>query len=133
MTRKLLTDKQWNLVSPLLPGKITDPGRTGTNNRRSLEGIIWILRTGSPWRDLPPVFGKWNTVHRRFRRWVKAGVFDRIFESTHGELDLRSVQIDGSFVKVHQHATGAKKAEARPMYQPKNRQLGEAGAGLHPS
>ena len=133
MIRKLLTDKQWNLISPLLPGKVSDPGRTGIDNRRSIEGILWIVRTGARWRDLPPYFGNWNTVHRRFRRWVKAGVFDRIFEATHGSLDLKTVQVDGSFVKVHQHATGAKKAEARPMDQPEDRPLGDAGAGLHPS
>ena len=121
MERRLLTNNQWKRIEPLLTGKVTDPGRTAVSNRRTVEGILWILRTGAPWRDLPPIFGKWNTVHRRFRRWVQAGVFDKIFESTHGELDLRSVQIDGSFVKVHQHATGAKKAEARPLNLPRGR------------
>ena len=118
MVRRRLTNRQWKLIRPLLPGKATDPGRSGRNNRASLEGILWIVRTGAPWRDLPAQFGNWNTIHHRFRRWVKSGVFDRIFEASHGSLDLRSVQVDGSFAKVHQHGTGAPKAAARPLNQP---------------
>ena len=118
MARKLLTNRQWNLICPLLPGKPSDPGRTGADNRLTLEGILWIMRTGAPWRDLPPHFGNWNTVHRRFRWWVKTGVFDRIFKASHGNLNLLSVQVDGSFVKVHQHSTGAKKADDRLLNQP---------------
>ena len=68
MARKLLPNRQWNLICPLLPGKSSDPGRTGANNRLTLEGILWIMRTGAPWRDRPPHFGHWNTIHRRFRR-----------------------------------------------------------------
>ena len=114
MTRTSLTDEQWEAVAPLLPGKVGDRGRSGADNRRSLEGMLWIVRTGAPWRDLPPEFGKWITVYQRFRRWSRAGVFDRIFDSTGGDLDVRSVQVDGSYVKVHQHGTGAPKEGARP-------------------
>ena len=133
MARKGLTDTQWKLIEPLLPGKPSDPGRTGIDNRSTVEGILYIMRTGSPWRDLPPCFGKWNTIHKRFRRWVRGGVFERIFKSSHGILDLRTVQVDGSFVKVHQHGTGAKKVGARPLSQPNGRPLDAAGAGLRPS
>ncbi len=121
MARTVLTNRQWQLIGPMLTGKPTDPGRTGSDNRLTLEGILWIMRTGAPWRDLPDVFGNWNTVHRRFRRWVNSGVFDRIFEATHDTFDLRVVQIDGSHVKVHQHGTGAKKVDARPLHQPNTR------------
>ncbi len=114
MVRTKLTIRQWKLIEHLLPGKPGDPGRTGSDNRRTLEGIFWIMRTGAPWRDLPEHFGKWITVYQRFRRWEINGVFDRIFEATNGDLDLRSVQVDGSFVKVHQHAAGAPKEAARP-------------------
>ena len=78
MPRKPLTESQWKRISPLLPGKPGHPGRTGSNNRATIEGILWIIRTGSPWRDLPPHFGNWNTLHRRFRRWTTKGVFDRV-------------------------------------------------------
>ena len=129
MARTILSDKQWEHIAPLLPGKEGDPGRTGGDNRKTLEGILWNIRTGSPWRDLPPEFGNWNTIHRRFRRWAKSGAFDRVFEATDGDLDLRSVMVDGSFAKVHQHGTGAPKEAARRMNRPTTKQLAEAAAG----
>ena len=129
MPRTKLTDRQWRLIEPLLPGKAADPGRTGMNNRMTLEGIIWVMRTGAPWRDLNPKFGKWNTIHKRFRRWTMAGVFDRIFKATHGNLDLRTVMVDGSFAKVHQHGTGAPKADAHPMNRPNVRLLAVVAVG----
>ena len=76
MARKMLTNRQWRLIQPLLPGKSNDPGRTGDNSRRAIEGMLWIARTGSPWGDLPPEFGKWGTVYQRFNRWTKTEVFD---------------------------------------------------------
>lgn len=112
MTRIGLNDEQWEQIEPLLPGRKGDPGRTGADNRRSLEGMLWIVRTGAPWRDLPEEFGKWNTVYQRFRRWSDGGVYERIFETTQGDLDMRAVQVDGSYVKVHQHASGAPKVGA---------------------
>ena len=115
MVRKRLTDNQWKRISPLLPGKSSDPGRTGVNNRQTLEGILYIVRTGLPWRDLPSRFGKWGTVYQRFRRWAIAGVFDNIFSVTRGKVDLRVIQVDGTMVKVHQHAAGAPKADAHPL------------------
>ncbi len=71
--------------------------------------MIWITRTRAPWRDLPREFGNWNTVHRRFRRWVKSGVFEPIIEVIEENLDLKSVMVDGTFAKVHQTGAGAKK------------------------
>lgn len=129
MDRDVLTDEQWDAIAPLLNGKQGDRGRTGVDNRLSLEGILWVLRTGSPWRDLPEKYGKWGTVHQRFRRWTKAGIFDRIFEATNGDLDFRSVQVDGTFVKVHQHGTGAPKEAARPTNPNNRRQSEEVVAG----
>ena len=71
--RAKLTDAQWQRLEPLLPGKATDPGRAGFNNRKTVKGILGIARAGAPGRDRPPYFGKWNTIHQRFRRWVKGG------------------------------------------------------------
>ena len=129
MARTCLSDAQWALVEPLLPGKPGDVGRTGFDNRKSLEGMLWVLRTGSPWRDLPEDFGKWGTVYQRFRRWTMAGVFDRLHEATKQRLDLRSVQVDGTFVKAHQHAAGAPKWVARPTSPGSFRLSGGAAAG----
>ena len=85
-----LSDRQWNLIEPILPSGPGKPGRNGNDNRMSLEGMIWICRTGAPWRDLPEVFGKWDTVYRRFRRWVAAGVFDSILDEIGDELRMQS-------------------------------------------
>ena len=108
MIRTVLTDAQWELIAPLLPGKKGDPGRSGDDNRRSLEGILWIVRTGAPWRDLPDVFGNWFTVWKRFRRWALKGVFEKIFRALSGEPDLEYAFVDGTIVKVHRHGSGAK-------------------------
>ena len=76
--RFVLSDRQWSLIEPHCLGKKTDPGRTGGDGRLFLEAVPWIARTGAPWRDLPPDFGSWNTVFKRFRDWVKGDVFERI-------------------------------------------------------
>ena len=68
VARTILNDEQWELVAPLLPGKPSDPGRSGQDNRGALEAILWIVRTGAPWRDLPNEFGRWGTIYQRFRR-----------------------------------------------------------------
>ena len=73
-----------------------------------MESVYWRARTGVPWRDLPKAFGKWNTVFRRFRRWAKVGVFERLFNVINGEPDLEYAMIDGTIVQAHQKASGAK-------------------------
>ena len=108
MIRTVLTDAQWQRIARLLPGKKGDPGRSGDDNRRSLEGILWIVRTGAPWRDLPDVFGNWFTVWKRFRRWALKGVFGKVFKALSGEPDMEYALIDGTIVKVHRHGSGAK-------------------------
>ncbi len=108
MDRSVLSDEQWERVAPLLPGKVGDPGRSGENNRRFLEAVLWIARTGSPWRDLHAEFGKWNSVFKRFRRWAVKGVFEKIFTTLSGDPDFEYAIIDGTIVRVHQHGTGAR-------------------------
>lgn len=129
MVRKKLTDRQWDRIAPLLPGKPTDPGRTGADTRNTVEGILYVARTGCPWRDLPAQFGKWGTVYQRFRRWQIAGVFDRIFKATKLSLNVRTVQVDGTYVKVHQHAAGAPKEVAHRMNRGDGKPLGGVAVG----
>ena len=113
--RFIITDRQWALIEPHCLGKESDPGRTGGDGRLFLEGVLWIARTGSPWRDLPPGFGNWNTVFKRFRHWVKADVFKRIFDVVSDEADMEFAMIDGTIVRVHRHGQGAKGGlRARP-------------------
>ena len=108
MIRTVLTDVQWERIAPLLPGKKGDAGRTGKDNRRFVEGVLWMVRTGAPWRDLPEYFGKWSSVWKRFRRWALKGVFEKLFQALSDEPDFEYALIDGTIVKVHRHATGAK-------------------------
>ena len=106
--RFMVSDEMWAKVEMLLPGKVSDRGVTARDNRLFLEAVLWRVRTGLPWRDLPTDFGKWNSVFQRFRRWAVAGVFDRIFERLSGEPDFEYALIDGTIVSAHQKASGAK-------------------------
>jgi transposase len=106
--RFVVSDVVWETIAPLLPGKMTDRGVTARDNRLFLEAVLWRVRTGLPWRDLPDEFGNWNNVFQRFRRWVRAGVFERIFECLSGEPDFEYALIDGTIVTAHQKASGAK-------------------------
>ena len=78
-SRFVVSEAVWEKVAPLLPGKLSDPGATARDNRLFLEAVLWRVRTGAPWRDLPSEFGHWNSVFQRFRRWVEGGVFERVF------------------------------------------------------
>jgi transposase len=106
--RLVLADEVWEKVSPHLPGKATDCGVTAADNRLFLEAVLWRVRTGSPWRDLPVAFGKSNSVFQRFRRWAKKGVFERLFEVLSEQPDFEYALIDGTIVSVHQKASGAR-------------------------
>lgn len=108
MIRKVLKDSQWVRIAPLLPGKPGDPGRSAADNRSFVEAVLWIARTGAPWRDLPDAFGLWNSVFKRFRRWTLKGVFESVFKALSGDPDFEYAMIDGTIVRVHQHGTGAK-------------------------
>jgi putative transposase len=108
-----LTDQQYQRIEPLLSGKPGDPGRNAENNRRFMNAVYWIARTGAPWADLPERFGKYDTVYQRFNRWAKKGRWKEIFEALQ-EPDLDWVMIDSSVVRAHQHAAGQKKAQPKP-------------------
>lgn len=108
MERDLLSDGQWQRIAPLLPGKDGDPGRSGEDNRLFVEAVLWLVRTGAPWRDLPARFGKWGSVWKRFRRWALKGVFERVFTELSVDPDFEYALIDGTIMKVHRHGAGAK-------------------------
>jgi transposase len=108
LERFLLSDAQFEKIAPILPGKNSDPGRTAANNRLFVEAVLWIVRTGAPWRDLPVCFGCWNSAFRRFRRWSRKGVFEKIFNALSGDPDFEYAIVDGTIVRVHQHGAGAK-------------------------
>lgn len=102
-----LTDVEWLVIEPLLPRKWRGVKRV--DDRRVLNGIFWVLRSGAPWRDLPERYGPYTTVYNRFNRWRKAGLWDRLMDEITKAYDGRVQMIDSSIVRVHQHAAGAKK------------------------
>ena len=107
--REQLRDEQWKQIEGLLPGKRGDRGRAGADNRLFVEAVLWIARTGSPWRDLPAEFGRWNSAYQRFARWSRAGVWHHIFANLGRDRRFREVFIDSTIVRAHQHAAGALK------------------------
>jgi transposase len=116
MARLLLRDDQWQRIEHLMLGKASDRGRTGVDNRLFVEAVLWIARTGCPWRDLPAEFGPWNSVFRRFSRWSDKEVWQTIFATLAQEADFEEVFMDGTIVRAHQHAAGAiKKKENRVL------------------
>ena len=106
--RFMIGDKQWELIEPHCLGKNSDPGRSGSDARLFVEAVLWIARTATPWRDLPAEFGKWNSVFKRFRYWVKRGIFHIMFIDLSIYSDFQYMMIDGTICKVHRHGQGAK-------------------------
>jgi len=96
-------------IAPLLPGKASDPGRTAADNRLFVNGVLWVLRSGARWSDLPERYGKFKSVHKRFTRWARAGVWERVFETLSRDRDNEYLMIDSAIVRAHaQAATGQK-------------------------
>lgn len=108
MSRRTLTDAQWARIVDLLPGKAGDKGATAKDNRLFVDAVLWMARTGSPWRDLPPELGHWNSTWRRFDRWSEKGVWERLFAALADDPDFEYVIIDATMVRAHQHAAGQK-------------------------
>ena len=98
MTRRVLTDAQWAIVERFCLGTSKHPGQTRRDPRLFMEAVLWIVRTGAQWRELPDEFGKWNSVFKRFRRWVKAGSFYSMFRGLSSDADFEYAMIDGSIV-----------------------------------
>lgn len=114
MNRGDLNDTQWAKLAPLLPSpRSGKAGRPPHSHRRMLNGMLWILRTGAPWRDLPRRYGRWSSVASRFYRWRHVGVIARVDEALKeqgdaaGQLEWSAHYVDGSVVRAHQHAAGA--------------------------
>ena len=117
-----LTDEQFEQINRLLPPEDGGQGRPLTvKNRAALEGILHILRTGTPWRDLPKAYGRWHTIYMRWQRWIERGVWGdilKLLKRLKG-VELKIVFLDSTVVRAHQHAVGALKKKAiRPSAAP---------------
>jgi transposase len=128
LRRHEITDQQWDAIRNFLPGQEGDPGATAKDNRLFVNAIMWIAKTGAPWRDLPERFGKWNSVFQRFNRWCKTGVFQTIMEKLQ-DPDLGVLLLDSTIIRAHQHAAGAEgsSAEAEAL----GRSRGGFGTKIH--
>src|SRR5271165_6252180 len=109
MNRYALRDDQWERIKHLLPGKAGDVGVTARDNRRFVEAVLYRYRAGTPWRDLPERFGDWKNTHRRFSRWAKKAIWQRVFEHLALDADNEYAMIDATIVRAHQHSAGAPK------------------------
>ena len=115
LRRYELTDEEWNQIVSLLPPENSGKqGRPSKCNRTILNGIVWIARSGAPWRDLPERYGPWQTVYSRFRKWIEDGILDNIFRVLSLDAELTELSIDASIVQAHQHSAGAKKGAIQP-------------------
>ncbi len=103
-----LSDAQWQRIADLLRGKSGDPGRSGTDNRLFVNAVLWVLRSGAHWHDLPPRYGKYKSVHKRFTRWAKARVWERIFAELTADPDNEYLMLDSTLVRAHQQAATGK-------------------------
>jgi transposase len=116
MTRHTISGADWRRIKEFLP-------RRGprADDRRFVNAVLWIARTGAPWRDLPRRLGRWNSVWRRFRRWAETGVWGRVLAAVRDK-DVSTLILDSTVVRAHPHAAGALKKTAR-------RRWAAAGAG----
>lgn len=103
-----ISDEPWKLLEPRLPGRKGVWGGVAEDNRLFINAVFWILRTGAPWRDLPPEYGGWSNTHRRFIRWRDKGVWEKLLEALIDAPDYEWLMRDASQCKVHPHAAGAK-------------------------
>lgn len=110
MIRGELSDEAWEIIRPLLPLQEGGVGRPPGDHRRFVNGMLWVLRTGAPWRDLPAEYGNWNSVYQRFRRWGKRGIWEALLEAlaNAGLANHAHHSLDSTVIRAHQHAAGAK-------------------------
>lgn len=109
MGRTILRDAQWARIEQPLPGKKGDPACTAKDDRRFVEAALWIVRTGSPWRDLPEEPGHWYRTYARFSRWREKGVRERMATAPRGDADMEHLFIDSTIVRAHRRSVGAQK------------------------
>src|SRR5438552_7269990 len=119
MTRTDLTDPEWERLEGKLPSSQGKGGGQYKHHRRVINGILWVLRTGAPWRDMPERYGKWKTCHDRLLRWRRQGIWEQVLQALPGEAEAVGavvwtvVSIDGTSVRAHQHAAGARHTPAQ--------------------
>lgn len=115
-SRYELSERQWCAIKDLLPGKPGDRGATAKDNRAFVNGVLWVLRSGAHWCDLPPRYGNWKSAHKRFTRWAKAGVWERVFAHLTADPANEYLLLDTSLVRAHQQAASGKGGRATRLW-----------------
>lgn len=115
--RHELTDAKWEKIKDLLPGKQGDPGQTGVDNRLFVDAVVFILKTGIPWADLPERFGNWNSIWRRYDRWCEKGVLEALSQAL-SDPDLSELHLDSSSIKAHPVAATGRRRGGKKMKRP---------------
>lgn len=128
--RHALRDEDWDRIKDLLPGRTGQRGAPAKDNRLFVDAVLWIAKTGAPWRDLPERFGKWNTAWRRFDRWARKGVWQKLF-GIFQDGDLEWLILDSTVVRAHPHAAGARKSSGGQAAQSLGRSRGGFGTKVH--
>jgi transposase len=128
--RHAIGNDDWERIKDLLPGRDGSRGAPAKDNRRFIDAVLWIAKTGAPWRDLPEHFGKWNTVWRRFDRWARRGVWQGLFGAFQ-DPDLEWLVLDSTIVRAHPHAAGARKSSGGQAAQSLGRSRGGFGTKIH--
>ena len=108
-----LSDVQWERIKDFLPGRTEHVGRTAMDNRLFVNGVLWVLRSGAHWHDLPDRYGKYKSVHKRFSRWATSGVWEKVFQQLVGDRKNQYLMIDSTIVRAHQQAATGRKKGAR--------------------
>jgi putative transposase len=120
-SRYELSDVQWERIKGQLPGRKEHVGRTAADNRIFVNGVLWVIRSGARWQDLPERYGKYKSVHKRFMRWAAGGVWDKVFADLVKDKSNTYLMLDSTIVRAHQQAAAGRKKGA-----PKTRLWGEA-------
>ena len=108
MKRYELSADQWKKIEPMLPGRPGWVGVTARDNRQFVNGVLWVLRSGAHWKDLPAGYGNWKSSHKRFTRWARSGIWEGIFQTLVRDPDNTYVMIDSTIIRVHQQAVCGK-------------------------
>ena len=111
-----LTEEQFQKIEKLLPGKQGDPGRSAGDNHQFINGMLWVLRSGAHWHDLPERYGKWKSVHKRFSRWSHKGVWEKVFGHLLKDPRNDYLMIDSTLVKAHQSAATGKRGRVSRLW-----------------
>jgi transposase len=131
LPRHAISDADWNRIEHLLPGQPGQHGKVARDNRLFVDAVLWVAKTGAPWRDLPERFGNWNSAYRRFARWAQKGVWARVLEAL-ADPDVEWLILDSTIIRAHPHAAGAPKNRGARAAKP-SRRWAVAGAGSGPS